>query len=165
MSGGSWEHMMSVMEDNLDSDIPTSGRNNLYNSGFSGNFTCNTCDPTDNDSNITSLTGIVYPKEKYYDIYDYGTTYLNAIAYSRGQLGDAIYELQSFTNKVSTGNDQRYYMSNWNNDNAHFIGPNAPWLMRGGFYWNGALSGVFAFYFSYGSDYNYISFRSVLAKN
>ena len=36
MSGGAWEYVMAVLEDSLNSNIPSSGRDTQYNSGFTG---------------------------------------------------------------------------------------------------------------------------------
>ena len=162
MSGGAWEYVMAVMEDALDSKVPASGRSNTYNSGFTGNFTCPTCD--NNDGSITSIIGVTYPDSKYYDLYTYGTSAVDVAAYNRGQLGDATYELGSFTNRVSTGNGSRYYQSNWNNDYALFVNSGYPWFLRSGNYWNGASAGVLAFRSSYGHADSHFSFRSVLVR-
>ncbi len=137
MSGGVWEYVMGVMEDSLGSGVALSGRNNLYNSGFTGNLGCPTCDTREgNDSSITSITGVSFPESKYYDIYPYKTT--------TGIIGDATTETKG-----------------WNKDEAIFVYTGGPWFLRGGDWGNGTNAGVFAFNMYCGSARGY-SFRSVL---
>ena len=76
MSGGAWEYVMAVLEDSLNSNIPSSGRDTQYNSGFTGKTT----------GTVVNITGVSFPQSKYYDIYKYGTTYNDGTAYSRYHL-------------------------------------------------------------------------------
>ncbi len=118
MSGGSYEYVMGVMEDSLNSNTPSSGYSTQYNSGFSGK----------NLDDGTTTTGVSFPESKYYDIYTYGTTNANGAAYSRGHLGDATTETKG-----------------WNGDYKNFVGSSYPWFHRGGYYGNGTSAGVFSF--------------------
>ncbi len=135
MSGGAWEYVMGVLEYSLNSNIPASGYNNTqYNSGFSGK-----------NLNGTTTTGVSFPNSKYYDIYKYGTTYNDGVAYSRYHLGDATTEIKG-----------------WNGDYAFFVYSSVPWFIRGGFYGGGTNAGVFAFNYDYGRAHSYFSARAVL---
>ena len=82
MSGGSYEYVMGVMEDSLNSNIPSSGNTVQYNSGFSGKTL-----------NGTTTTGVSFPESKYYDIYKYGTS---SGDYTRYHLGDATTETKGW---------------------------------------------------------------------
>ena len=134
MSGGSYEYVMGVMEDSLNSNIPSSGSTTRYNSGFSGK----------NLNDGTTTTGVAFPENKYYDIYTYGK--FNEYA-NRGHLGDATTETKR-----------------WNKDAALFVDASFPWFERGGSWNNGASAGagVFAFNSAYGNAVSNNSFRSVL---
>jgi len=153
MSGGAWEYVMGVMEDT--NGNPASGRNNDYNSGFTGSLTYPN---KGSDPSITSITGNIFPNEKYFDIYSYSTSH---ITYERGILGDATYELDGFANWVDPNGGVRY-RTGWHQDYAHFIYHSAPWFLRGGGYYNGASSGAFAFYPNDGRAHDEFTFRSVL---
>ena len=135
MSGGAWEYVMGVMEDSLNSNVPASGYNTQYNSGFSGK----------NLSDGTTTTGVSFPEAKYYDIYKYGTTYNDGVAYSRGHLGDATTETKG-----------------WNGDYAYFVYSSIPWFRRGGDYSSGTGVGVFAFHHYEGYTSGYDSARATL---
>ena len=127
MSGGAWEYVMAVLEDSLDSNIPVSGRDITYNSGFTGKTT----------GTVANITGISFPEGKYYDIYKYGT---NRSDYTRYHSGEATTETKS-----------------WNGDCAYFVCSSAPWFGRGGNCGDGVGAGVFAFVDLYGfarSDYS-----------
>ncbi|MDD6272838.1 MAG: prepilin-type N-terminal cleavage/methylation domain-containing protein [bacterium] len=156
MSGGAGEYVMGVMEDAKDSKIPASGKNNDYNSGFTGTLTY----PNDgSDSSITSITGVTFPNEKYFDIYAYHTS--TVFYENRGHLGDATYELDGFTNWEDSDGYTRYH-SGWNKDYAGFVGRGCPWFLRGANYPRGASAGVFAFSCNHGDADGSRSFRSVL---
>jgi len=145
----------------LDSGIPTSGRSKLNNSGFNGNYTCPTCD----SQTATSLTnGINFPNSKYYNLYDYGTTYKDIDAYGRGLLGDATIELGSFSSYVSTGDNITRYTSTWSKDYANAAFSNHPWIIRGGYWYRGSDNGIFAFSHDDGTLDGGFSFRTVLVK-
>ena len=166
MSGGSWEYVMGIIEDSLNSGVSVSGRNNLYNSGFTGNLGCPTCDiSSGNDSSITSITGVIFPDSKYYDLYAYGTSSNNKTAYERGHLGDATIELGSFTSAVSTTDSVTRYYSNWYSDYAYFISLSTPWFVRGANWGTGSGAGLFAFDHYNGHAVSTVSFRSVLVNN
>ena len=160
MSGGALEYVMGVMEDSLGSGVALSGRNNNYNSGFTGNLGCPICEASSgNDSSITSITGVSFPESKYYDIYTYDTS--STVYANRGHLGDATYELDEFTNWKDPDESTRYH-SGWNKDYALFVNASYPWFVRGGAWYDGASAGVFAFIDTRGSAHSGISFRSVL---
>jgi hypothetical protein len=106
MNGGAWEYVMGVTYD-------SAGTAPYYsNSGF---------------------TSGTMPNAKYYDLYNYGTTYNDASAYTRGKLGDATKEVV-----VSSG-------STWYSSDAYFPRDNASWFIRGGIFDDGTDAGVLAF--------------------
>jgi len=165
MSGGTWEYVMGIVEDAMGSGVPYSGRSNIFNSGFTGELGCPTCDTGyGNDTSITSIVAQTYPHSKYFDLYSYGESAYHVADYNRGKLGDATIELTNFTSNVSLGDNTRRYHSTWNKDYAYFIYKNGPWLKRGGYYIDGVGTGMFSFDYHYGGAYSYISFRTVLAK-
>ena len=132
MSGGAWEYVMGVMEDSLNSNIPSSGYSTQYNSGFTGK----------NGYDDTTTTGSAFPESKYYDIYKYGTSNSDLTRY---HLGDATTEVKS-----------------WNSDYAYFVDSSYPWFLRGGYYNDGARAGVLAFGNGSGSADSAYSARAVL---
>ena len=166
MSGGSWEYVMAGMDDNSTGDGKTgqlsSGRHNVYNSGFNGKLTCPEC--TNNNlvinHEIKEVTGgINLPTdERYYDKYDYMA---NNIMYYLGKLGDATKEMGPFQS-IKYG-DQLRNVSSWYEETCWFIHKGAPWLLRGGNYAHGSEAGQFNFIDSTGNAYNYSTFRLVLA--
>ncbi len=168
MNGGSWEYVMGVMEDATDSGVPTTGRHNLYNSGFTGKLTCPTCDATTSgvDASIISITGVAFPESKYYDLYKYGTESTGYYQSNQGRiirakLGDATLELDNFAYWKDVDNNNRQH-SGFYEDYALFVGSGYPWFFRGGNWADGAAAGVFAFAYTYGHANGGISFRSVL---
>ena len=132
MSGCSWEYVMGVMEDSLNSNTPSSGANAKNNSGFTGKNTY--------DNSNTS--GIAFPQSKYYDIYKYGASDSD---FARYHLGDATTEIKG-----------------WNGDNAYFVYPSSPWFKRGGLYFLSSNVGVFAFVHNNGQANTFDSTRAVL---
>ena len=132
MSGGAWEYVMGVSEDSLNSNIPSSGSNTKYNSGFTGK----------NLDDNTTTTGVAFPESRYYDIYKYGRS---SSDYTRYHLGDATTETKG-----------------WNGDNVYFVNSGNPWFVRGGNYGLGTSAGVFAFSSSGGHANSYFSARAVL---
>ena len=162
MAGGSSEYVMGVLEDSLDSNIPTSGKSNTYNSGFTGNFVCVKCD--NSNETISSTIGTTFPNNKYYDLYDYGTSAINEVAYKRSKLGDSIVELGSFTHYTSSVDNTIRYYSNWHKDRATLVYPTLPWFIRGMTWNDGANSGIYSSYIGHGAALGYISFRTVLVK-
>ena len=94
---------------------------------------------------INSGNTLAFPNAKYYDLYANGTTINDQTAYNRSHLGDATGETKS-----------------WYDDNSYFISAALPWFLRGGYYSNKSITGIFNFYNIYGNNnYNY-TFRSVL---
>ncbi len=166
MSGGSWEYMMSGMDDNSTGDGHTgklsSGRHNVYNSGFKGILTCPEC--TDGNlvinHEITEVTeGIDLPTdERYYDKYDYSTS---STTYSRGFLGDATKEMGPF--QIIKYKEQSRIISSWYNDEAYLNTSADPWIARGGYHTYGAGAGIFDFIYANGFAQGVCSFRLVLA--
>ncbi len=164
MSGGAWEHMMSGLDDNSTGDGHTgklsSGRHNIYNSGFKGKLTCPECDGVEVNHDISELTeGIDLPTdERYYDKYDYSTS---SSTYNRGILGDATKEMGPFQSmKYLTQSRQ---VGSWDNDEAGLVSLSNPWVLRGGSYINGTGAGLFAFNNALGEAYSNNGFRLVLA--
>ena len=137
MSGGADEYVMGVMKaanGNL-----MSGFSSSNNSGFNGTLK--------DGSSYTD--GIDFPDSKYYDVYNYNTTYTN---YSRRILGDATGEMGPFQSGKSS----------WYNDYDSFVYSSFPWFNRGGNYSRGSEAGAFYFSYSHGRAGSFISFRLVL---
>ena len=133
MSGGTFEYVMGVMEDNLNSNTPSSGYSIQYNSGLNGK----------NLNDGTTTIGVAFPESKYYDIYKYGTSNSD---YTRYHLGDATTETKD-----------------WNGDFKNFASSGNSWFMRGGYYSGFTSSGIFAFQRISGhADSSGISARAVL---
>ena len=136
MSGGAYEYVMGVVQDNTNTRSPMSGNNVGENSGYLGKVGVNY---------INSGNTLAFPNAKYYDLYANGTTINDQTAYNRSHLGDATGETKS-----------------WYDDNSYFISAALPWFLRGGYYSNKSITGIFNFYNIYGNNnYNY-TFRSVL---
>ena len=151
MSGGSWEYMMAVVENQ--NGNPMSGRNSMYNSGFNGTLGCPTCD--NDTSGLTEITnGYDWPEEKYYETYLYNT---QDEVYRRRLMGDATGEMGPFDI-----NTYQTKLGSWYNDYAHFIFSYSQWFLRGGRNNNGFDAGAFAFRFNDGSKTIDISFRLIL---
>ncbi len=165
MSGGAWEHMMSGLDDNSTRDGKTgklsSGRHNIYNSGFIGKLSCPKC--TDNgvevNHNILEVTeGIDLPTdEKYYDKYDYGTS--NS-TYNRGFLGDATKEMGPFQS-IKNGTVART-VNSWYRGESYIVWNGSPWIVRGGSYIFGNGSDIFSFANAHGGINEDRGFRLVL---
>jgi len=148
MAGSSWEYVMGIMVDQ--NGNPLSGRNANNNSGFVGNF----------GEGGSLDSGYSWPEEKYYDKYQYGTSYSE---YTRRILGDATGELGPFRSITYSANAGARQISSWYADDANFVCPTNPWFARGGSYLHGSEAGVFAFGHVSGSADSYGSFRVVLA--
>ncbi len=166
MSGGAWEFVMGGLDDNSTGDGKTgklsSGRHNVWNSGFNGKLTCPECsdDGIEINHEITKVTGgIDLPTdERYYDKYDYDT---KVITFNRGKLGDATKEIGPFitmTYLTLTRN-----VSSWYNTEAWFIISERPWFIRGGCNTNGTGAGLFSFDLARGINENVVGFRLALA--
>ena len=152
MSGGAWESVMGVQQD--ENGDPITGRNNLYNSGFNGKlYNPNSDTNIGNDPSVVNISnGYEWPDRKYYDLYAYGSY---STDFQRRILGDATGEMGPFTSMQSTR------IGSWYSSHSFFVTPNSSWLPRGGtfFLWN--ESSIFVFgYFPSGVD-NY-TFRIIL---
>ena len=139
MSGGSWEYVMGVIKDNTTDGNPMSGNSDAYNSGFEGYIY--------NSNNYKLISGRVWPESKYFDLYEFGTTYNDAAAYARSKTGDATTETKG-----------------WYEDYAIFASSEFPWFIRGGYYSDSTNAGVFYFSRSSGYAHVYHSFRPVLVQ-
>ena len=135
MSGGAWEYVMGVMQDNTGTNTPMSGYRSSYNSGFTGKLY--------DSGNFTDFTGTPFPNTKYYDLYAFATN-LNS---ANRILGDATGEVRG-----------------WYGDSDDFVYSSNPWFFRGGNYGNGSGAGVFNFNNYYGNASDFVSFRVVLAR-
>ena len=138
MSGGAWEYMMGVIKDNS-SNNPMSGYSTTYNSGFIGKLY--------DSGKYTSYSGRAWPESKYFDLYDFGTTFNDDAAYRRAKTGDATTETKG-----------------WYGDYAYFAHASGPWFCRGGYCNNDANAGVFAFSRNYGHANTIYAFRPVLVQ-
>ncbi len=92
------------------------------------------------------------PDGKYYDLYDYQAE--DGVGYTRYHLGDATRE--ALKNTSSQGGNT------WFSDYSYNIYSSAPWVDRGGHYYNGSAAGVFNFSRYYGLVNTAGSFRSVI---
>ena len=125
MSGGSWEYVMGVLEDSLNSNIPTSGYSSEYNSGFDGM----------NLNDGTTTMGVAFPESKYYDIYQYSTDHTDNTRY---HLGDATIETKG-----------------WDLAIGAFVSSSYPWFVRGGAYNNEQWAGHCTFGVNNGKSNNF----------
>ena len=141
MSGGAYEYVMGVMKD--ENGNLMSGSDSTYNSGFNGTLS--------DGSSITD--GIDFPDSKYYDVYNYHTSYTN---YSRRILGDETGEMGPFQYKNYN------YLSSWYTDVSWFVNSSYPWFDRGGGYNDGSEAGAFYFDNNSGHASSGHSFRLVL---
>ena len=161
MSGGAWEYMMSGLDDGTGSGKLSSGRNNIYNSGFKGKLTCPECnDNSDVNNNILEvIAGIDLPKdERYYDKYDYNTS---STTYNRGFLGDATKEIGPFQTMKYLSQSRN--VSSWYNDEAWLTSSGVPWVGRGGIFTYGTGAGIFNLDHAYGNSVSSHGYRLVLA--
>ena len=161
MSGGTWEYTMSGMDDGTGSSKLSSGRNDLYNSGFNGILTCPLCDvESGNNTSVTSITnGIEQPTdERYFDEYAYS---LNNTTYNRGFLGDGTKELGPFATETYITKSRN--VNSWYDDESWIVNNGSPWGLRSGCLNNGIGSGVLTFNTDTGASTGYITFRLVLA--
>ena len=83
----------------------------------------------------TTYTGIAFPDSKYYNLYT-GSSYT----------GHALTETK-----------------NWHSDFAYVVDSSAPWFIRGGYYSNSAIAGVFSFSYNNGSSNSNYSSRLVIS--
>ena len=105
-----------------------------WNSGYTGKT------GFDNET----FTGRDWPDNKYYDLYT--TNDKNTACNGSPCKGHALNEIAGWYGDVSD-------MANANN----------PWVIRGGYWYNGDRAGVFYFSFGYGHANSTSSFRIVLA--
>ncbi len=152
MAGGAWEYVMGVVQDSTGTNAPLSGNSDASNSGFNGLY----------GTTGSLTTGIAFPISKYFDLYDYGTTWKDITAYSRGSLGDATKEMGSFAQSTIDTDATSRYESSWYHDYAHFAYNGFPWVIRSGNWSAGAGAGIFTFSGSSGVAADY-AFRVTLA--
>lgn len=138
MSGGAWEYTMSLMETSLNNKIPFSGYNVSYNSGFQGAYT----------QGGNNTAGVIFPNEKYYNIYTYGTTYNDGNAYNRRLLGDGTSETRG-----------------WYGDFSNNVDLSGTIMIRGGQNSDSENAGIVGFTRYGGNKENFISFRTVIIAN
>ncbi len=112
-------------------------------SSGSGSYTYNASSAGSNFSYSASTA-------KYIDTYAYGTSTTDQTAYNRARLGDATGEVVVSSTTA------------WNNDYAYFVYSSRPWFLRGGYYSNGSLAGVFFFNYYYGNANSLASARAAL---
>jgi hypothetical protein len=152
MAGGSWEYVMGVVQDSTATNAPLSGNSAGINSGFNGRY----------GTTGSLTTGTAFPESKYFDLYDYGTTWKDPAAYSRGSLGDADKELGSFAQSTIDTDATSRNESSWYHDYAHFAYGQFPWVIRSGNWSSGAGAGIFSFTASTGAASDY-AFRLTIA--
>ena len=115
-----------------------------------------TQDGTDIYYASSGLNKATMPDAKYYDLYDFSESNLT---HERGHLGDATRETLASFGKNPGG---------WNGDLTDFpyvtSAGSWPWFIRGGYYGDGARTGVFAIGRANGNASWCISFRSVLSR-
>ena len=87
-------------------------------------------------SDGTTYTGITFPNSKYYNLYTSDEAYT----------GHALTETNG-----------------WYSDIASFVYAGNPWFIRGGFYNNSTVAGVFSFYYSNGNSISSNSSRFVIS--
>ena len=137
------------------------------------NYNTNTKSSTRDFTKVASTTGNIT------GIYDMAG---GAIEYVMGNYNDMI-EYSDFTSMP----DSKYYdkytttsaltacnggvcyghalseVNGWYGDFAGFISADNPWLLRGGFYGNVLIAGVFASDIGHGASYDSIGFRAVFS--
>ena len=139
MSGGAWEYVMGVIKDNTANGNPMSGNSASYNAGYTGKVY--------NSAKYTDFSGRNWPESKYFDLYEFGTTYNDSAAYSRRKIGDATTETKG-----------------WYGDYTTFIRAEYPWFARGGSCADATIAGVFFINGAFGSARINGSFRPVLVQ-
>ena len=138
MSGGLYEYVMGVIKDNV-SDNPMSGSSDKYNSGYKGKVYAS--------GKYTDFDGRDWPDIKYYDLYEFGTTYNDAAAWARAKTGDATTETKG-----------------WYSDEVNYARADFPWFKRGGRCDSSTSAGLFAFTRAEGFASISNSFRPVLVQ-
>ena len=97
-------------------------------------------------------------ESKYYDTY----SSTNITDYNKRILGDATGEMGPFASDKDPDQTSRP-RSSWYKDYSGFVNSAAPWIDRGGGWYNGTSAGVFTFGSGTGEVFNSTSFRLVLA--
>ncbi len=133
MSGGAWEYVMGYTI------------NATY---FGGN------------SEITNNYPEFFNDEKWKKYYDNYTTTIS-LQYNNRILGDATGEMGPFGQEEDPDKYLRS-KSSWYKDYADFIFSSLPWFFRGGLWYDGVMTGVFAFGHYLGGADPIVSFRIVL---
>ena len=134
MSGGAWEYVMGYTT--LSTNVGSSSDiTSLYSDFFTNSF-----------------------YDKYWDKYssNASTNYNNRV------LGDATGEMGPFANQVDHDNASRTKTS-WYTDYAIFVSYPNSWFLRGGHYYFGSGSGIFAFSTYSGKAAPTLSYRIVLS--
>ena len=134
MAGGSWEYVMGY----------TTAASTVGGSG-----------------GITSLYSDFFTNSTYAKYWDKYTSTTNT-QYNNRILGDATGEMGSFGSEKDPDSNARQ-KSSWYGDYAFFALSSDPWFRRGGVWYNGTVSGAFAFVNGSGATYTNNSFRVVLA--
>ena len=135
MNGLAAEWVMGVL---LDSDgKPRSGYNISNNSGFNGKL----------EDGTEKTDGLALPERKYYDSFTI-TGENTKVDLMTGCNGGKCYGTVEF--------------DGWYGDYSGSIGPDRPWLMRGGGYVDGAGAGLWACGGGFGDAYELASFRAVI---
>ena len=136
MNGGAAEWVMGVLLDSAGK--PRSGNSETYNSGYNGKLSDGT-EKTD---------GKTLPESKYYDSFTIiGEN--TKVDLTTGCNGEKCYGTVEF--------------SGWYGDySSGSIGPDRPWLNRGGFYTGGVAAGLWDFAGDSGVAHEFVSFRAVI---
>ena len=151
LSGGKWEYVMGVLQFSENNSTPTSGANAVANSGFVGPYS---------NAQGQNTEGQPWPSSKYYDLYDYDTTWME---YQRGKLGDATKELGEFYVLTYKGSTTSRQVSSFFADTAYFIASTGPWFIRGEPAVGGTGAGIGAFHPESGGAIGDRGFRIVLS--
>ena len=142
MSGGAYEYMMGNMVYSNGQQMSGYSTSSNQNSAFTGIL-------YDGGASFTGT--YAFPSKRYYDKYSYDAS--SNTTYTRGKLGDATKEMAPI--KASGGN--------WYGDYAYFVYSSYPWVLRGGYYNNGAYAGAFSFRSNVGNASTLNSARAVIS--
>ena len=138
VNGGSYEYTMANIVSN-DGTTMMSGYSSSRNSGYKGIIY--------DSGNYTGYSGATYPNNKYYDKYSFSTSNTTR---KRSKLGDGIKEVYKSSS------------SGWYSDGSNLANHNNSWFLRGGYYRNGASSGIFYSNYSGGASVASISSRLII---
>ena len=111
-------------------------------------------------SDITSLYPNFFSDSTYSKYWDKYTSTVNT-NYNNRILGDATGEIGPFGREKDPDNNYRN-KSSWYKNLSVFIDSSYPWLARSGLWYDGTVSGIFAFNWGNGNGYMYHSYRVVL---